>query len=360
MDTGADGGLETAEGSRPLALSGLVVRYGQLQALGEVNLEVAYGACLTIMGPTGAGKSTLLRAVAGLVEPAGGSIRWGTECWSDPVRSIWVPPERRRAGMVAQDPALWPHLTVAQHLGLALRWRGVERRRRREQVAEWLERVRLVERAGHRPGQLSGGEAQRLAVARALVGGARVLLLDEPLGQLDAELRPVLAVEIQRLARANQTTVLHVTHDSAEALSLGDRVAVMEAGRVVQCERPAHLSRWPRTRFVARATGHSNLLAPVGYRILCDALGLSVSAPPFAVLDDGTGALTPGMLALADGYPKASVGGLVTGARFEGSSWVAVVQVPALGHELQVSAGLPPAVGAQVRVIWREAHLELE
>jgi ABC-type Fe3+/spermidine/putrescine transport system ATPase subunit len=288
-----------------------------------------------------------------LVRPEAGSICWGEVVWFDARGERWVPPEARQLGMVSQDPALWPHLTVVEHLELALRWRAVDRRDRPDRVRELLAMVRLEERAGQRPGGLSGGEAQRLALARSLAGGARLLLLDEPLGQLDAELRPALASEIRRIARAAGTTVLQVTQDPAEAFTYGDRTWVLEQGRMVQWGRPAELTQEPRTRFVAWATGHRNLLAQLGWRALCQGLGLNEREPPFPILEDGAGALTPGMFALAGTAPGLGMPGRVTGARYDGRGWVAVVMVPALGQELEVAVDRAPAVDQPAEVRWR-------
>jgi len=338
-----------------LTLSNLEVAYGDIRALTTVTLEVPWGTHVTLLGPSGAGKSTLLRAVAGLVAPATGSVRWGQDYWSDAQRSVWVPPEQRRIGMVAQDPALWPNLTAAEHLALALRWRGVHRSARPARIDELLKQVRLTGRAGHRPAGLSGGEAQRLAVARALAGGSRLLLLDEPLGQLDAELRPAMAAEIRQIAGAARATVLHVTHDPAEALSLGDLVVVLEGGRLIQSSRPAELTERPRTRFVAWATGHRNLVPPHARQTLCHALGLDAADPPFAILEDGTAAFNPCRLRLAEAAAGAGLAGQVTGANYDGSRWMAVVRVSLSRSELDlhVTASAPPPTGSAVKLVWR-------
>ena len=338
-----------------LTLSNLGVTYGDIRALTTVTLEGPWGTHVALLGPSGAGKSTLLRAVAGLVAPATGSVRWGQDHWSDARRSIWVPPEQRRIGMVAQDPALWPNLTAAEHLSLALRWRRVQRSARTARIKELLEQVRLTGRAAHRPGALSGGEAQRLALARALAGGSGLLLLDEPLGQLDAELRPAMAAEIRQIARAARATVLHVSHDPAEALSLGDLVVVLEAGRLIQQGRPAECIERPRTRFVAWATGHRNLVPAHAREVFCRALGLDAANPPFAVLDDGTGAFTPCRLALAKETEPAGLTGHVTGAQFDGNRWLTLVRAPLseIELELQVAASAPSAAGKRVRVQWQ-------
>ena len=238
-----------AEGLR---VAHLAVRYGAVTALHDVSLGVAPGEHVAIIGPSGSGKSSLLRSVAGLIRPTGGVIRWNDELWFDASGTGWVEPEHRRIGMIAQQPALWPHLTARAHLTRVLGWRGVARRERGAQADELLELVGIAHRATHRPAQLSGGEQQRLALARALVGGSRVLLLDEPLGQLDLVRRRELGREMCRIAREMNAAVLHVTHDPADALTLADRLVVLEEGAISQMGTPAEAIARPASAFVAQ------------------------------------------------------------------------------------------------------------
>jgi ABC-type sulfate/molybdate transport systems ATPase subunit len=221
-----------------LWVEGLALRIGALELLRDVALDVAPGEHVAVIGPSGAGKSSLLRCIAGLAVPDAGAVCFAGEVWSQAgATRAFVPPERRGVAMIAQELALWPHLTARQHLVLTLRWRGVARGERAAEAHELLRLVRLEARAEHRPAELSGGEGQRLALARALAGGTRVLLLDEPLASLDVVLRRELGAEFAALARARSSAVVHVTHAPEDVLALADRVVALEAGRVTESAR---------------------------------------------------------------------------------------------------------------------------
>ena len=235
-----------------LRIEHLTVRYGDVTALRDVSLGVAPGEHVAIIGPSGSGKSSLLLSVAGLIRPADGVIRWNEDRWFDAEGSAFVRPEHRRIGMLAQQPALWPHLTARRHLLRVLAWRGVPRRERGDEADRLLELVGISHRAAHRPAELSGGEQQRLALARALVGGSRILLLDEPLGQLDLVRRRELGAEMCRVAREMDAAVLHVTHDPTDALTLADRVVVLEEGEISQRGTPKEIRASPATGFIAK------------------------------------------------------------------------------------------------------------
>jgi molybdate transport system ATP-binding protein len=226
-------------------------RLGALEL--DVALEVRSGECLALAGPSGAGKTSVLRIAAGLVRPERGLVEANGETWLDTERGVDVPPEERRCGYVFQEYALFPHLSAWHNVAYPLR--GMPRARRRERALELLGRFGLGELADARPRTLSGGERQRVAVARALARKPEVLLLDEPLSALDARTRASAARELADVLSDVEVPALLVTHDFAEAAQLGDRVGVIDAGRVVQEGTPTELAAAPRSAFVADFTG---------------------------------------------------------------------------------------------------------
>jgi molybdate transport system ATP-binding protein len=219
----------------------------------DVALEIAPGECLALAGPSGAGKTSVLRVAAGLLRPERGRVEAGEETWLDTTRGIDVRPEGRRCGYVFQEYALFPHLTAWQNVAYPLR--GVPRRERRERAVVLLERFGMRELADARPRTLSGGERQRVALARVLARDPDVLLLDEPLSALDSRTRAAAARELAAVLREVEVPTLFVTHDFAEAAQLGDRVGVVDAGRVIQEGTPSELAARPRSAFVADFTG---------------------------------------------------------------------------------------------------------
>nr|WP_189168809.1 ABC transporter ATP-binding protein [Pilimelia anulata] len=232
-----------------MRLAGVRVRHGPIEALRGVDLSVRRGELLVVLGPSAAGKSTLLRAVAGLDRLAAGTL---THAGRDLAA---VPPHRRDVAMVFQSYALFPHLDVARNIAFGLAVRGVDRRAARARAATAAATAGCAHLLDRRPGHLSGGERQRVALARALVREPAVLLLDEPLSQLDAELRAGTRAELRALHDRIGATTLHVTHDQAEAMAIGDRIAVLREGRIEQVATPEELWRAPATRFVARFVG---------------------------------------------------------------------------------------------------------
>ncbi len=237
-----------------IALEGLTKRYGATPAIEGLDLTIPAGELFFVLGPSGCGKTTLLRLIAGFLEPGSGRIRF------DGRDVTGLPPNRRRAAMVFQSYALWPHMSVFENVAHGLRVQRVPRAARVARVEAALRLVRLENLAERRPGELSGGEQQRVALARALVVQPEVLLLDEPLSNLDARLRVQVRHEIRRICRDTGITTVYVTHDQADALCLADTIAVLRQGRLEQVGAPRELYQRPRSRFVAGFLGQTNLL----------------------------------------------------------------------------------------------------
>ena len=239
----------------PLALQAIAKRYGGVTAVDRLSLEVASGEFVSLLGPSGSGKTTTLMMIAGFIIPSSGSILL------DGKNITRLPPYRRNIGMVYQNYALFPHMTVGRNVAFPLRMRGVGRDEIARRVGRALELVQLKGLSERRPTELSGGQQQRVALARALVFEPPLLLMDEPLGALDKKLRQELQSEIKRIQRETRGTVIYVTHDQEEALSLSDRVVVLNHGRIEQVGPPGELYERPRTRFVAEFLGAANFLS---------------------------------------------------------------------------------------------------
>jgi iron(III) transport system ATP-binding protein len=267
-----------------VSLRHLTRRYGDVAAVENLSLDVKPGELVSLLGPSGCGKTTTLRVVAGFLAPEAGEVWVGDRCLSKP--GAVVPPERRRMAMIFQSYALWPHLTVAQNVGYGLRFkRDLSRAERDRRVRDILGVVRLHGYEARYPGELSGGQQQRVAVARALVIEPETLLLDEPLSNLDANLREEMRVEIRRLHEAFGITTLYVTHDQAEAMVISDRIAVLQRGRAVQVGTADELFNHPRTRFVAEFIGRTNVIDAIAIApdtVMRDAVRLRVATGGFA------------------------------------------------------------------------------
>jgi ABC-type Fe3+/spermidine/putrescine transport system ATPase subunit len=237
-----------------IRVAGVVKRFGAVTAVDRADLTVADGELFTLLGPSGCGKTTLLRLLAGFYRPDGGEIRFGDRVVSG------LPPYARNIGMVFQNYALWPHMTVAQNVSYGLRLRKVPVPEVRSRLDEGLRKVNLTGLESRYPGQLSGGQQQRVALARALVLNPDILLLDEPLSNLDAKIRVQVRAEIRKLQQELGITTIYVTHDQEEALTLSDRIAVFNQGRVLQVGPPKDLYERPANRFVADFIGINNLI----------------------------------------------------------------------------------------------------
>lgn len=238
-----------------LVIDTLSKRFGSHRALDAVCLEIQEGEIFSLLGPSGCGKTTLLRLIAGFDAPDSGRILLEGKDVAG------LPPERRPVNTVFQNYALFPHLTLRENIAFGPRMAGWSRSKIADEVARMLTLVKMEDQAEKRPSQISGGQKQRVAIARALINKPRVLLLDEPLAALDLKLRQHLLVELAALHREVGTTFVYVTHDQAEAMSLSDRIAVMNEGRVEQIDTPANLYQSPRTPFVASFIGDTNLLS---------------------------------------------------------------------------------------------------
>jgi len=240
-----------------LQIAGLCKRYGDFVALAPTDLDVEQGEFLTLLGPSGSGKTTLLSLIAGLARPDDGCIRLnGADV-------TYGAPYERDMGMVFQNYALFPHMTVAENIAFPLQMRKVDAASARKKVAQALEMVHLPHVAGRYPRELSGGQQQRIALARCIVYRPSIILMDEPLGALDKKLRDQMQIEIKRIHRDLGTTVIYVTHDQEEAMTMSDRICLMNAGEIAQLGAPADLYFRPRTVFVADFLGESNLLDAV-------------------------------------------------------------------------------------------------
>jgi iron(III) transport system ATP-binding protein len=229
-------------------------------AVDDVSFRIAAGEIVVLLGPSGCGKTTTLRCIAGLEHPTDGTISIGGDEVAAPERGVHVPPRSRNIGMVFQSYAVWPHMTVRQNVNYPLRHRKVPRDQANQKVNDVLGLVGLTEYAERPVTQLSGGQMQRVALARALVYEPRILLLDEPLSNLDAKLRLRLRDELRRIIKEAKVTALYVTHDQSEAVVLGDRIGVMDNGKLMQMSAPVELYNEPENLFVANFTGVSNLI----------------------------------------------------------------------------------------------------
>ena len=306
----------------PLAVEHLTKRYGAVTAVDDVSFTVEDGEFFFLLGPSGCGKTTLLRTIAGFLSPDEGSIHLGD-------RDLTVtPPHRRDTAMVFQNYALWPHMTVNANVRYGLEVRRLKRREIAERVREVLEMVRMPDLGDRRPAQLSGGQQQRVALARALAVRPSLLLLDEPLSNLDARLRMDMRNELRRIHALTGVTAIYVTHDQKEALSMAQRMAVMEDGKVVQIGTPTEIYRRPETSFVARFMGRTNLIEGRitgqkrgGHVIVDTALG-EFAVEPGAALQSGSVMLSirPESLTAADADAVNRITGVVGEATYLGET----------------------------------------
>ncbi|HLH67320.1 MAG TPA: ABC transporter ATP-binding protein [Solirubrobacteraceae bacterium] len=335
-------------------------------ALDDVSLAIQPGELLVLLGSSGSGKTTLLRCLCGIERISGGRIRIGERTMADD--RVHLPPERRDLAMVFQDYALWPHMVARDNVAFALRRRGMTRAQRHAAADAMLARVGLQALRDRYPNELSGGEQQRVALARALVAGTGVLLCDEPLSNLDADLRDRLRIEIASLVRAAGVTTVYITHDQAEAFALADRVGVLDHGRLVQVGTPEEIYSSPCSAFVARFTGLSGALRgrlvgqaraagePVEVALPTSAPGHAahVRARAMAPLRSGAAVqvmLRPTAVQMVDAdSPEAQLLAVVRDAAFNGRGYGCVL---ALGSGIELTGAFSrrrPARGATVGV----------
>jgi iron(III) transport system ATP-binding protein len=238
-------------------LRNLTKRYGPLAVVDDVSMLIEHGTLVCLLGPSGCGKTTTLRLIAGFIEPTAGEIRVGDRVVSTPARTL--PPERRNMSMIFQSYAIWPHMTVAENIAYGLKLRKLDRATISRKLDAILTTTRLAPLAQRYPGELSGGQQQRVALARALIVEPETLLLDEPLSNLDANLREEMRFEVRRLHDQYRYTTIYVTHDQAEAMTTADVICVMNGGRIEQAGSPQDIYDRPQSEFVARFIGMSNV-----------------------------------------------------------------------------------------------------
>ncbi|WP_245518079.1 MULTISPECIES: ABC transporter ATP-binding protein [Azorhizobium] len=341
------------QGEGFLSLRGLTRRYGTFNAVDDLNLDVAKGELVAFLGPSGCGKTTSLRMIAGLAPSTSGHIV------VDGRDITGVPPYRRDMGLVFQSYALFPHMDVAKNVAFGLEMRKVSKAEAAERVREAIAMVRLTGKEHHRPAQLSGGQQQRVALARALVVRPSILLLDEPLSNLDAKLRDEMRNEIRDIQKRLGITAIFVTHDQMEALTICDKVAVMNHGRLEQLGTPHEIYEHPKTAFVAGFVGRINRLSGTAAGGIAEVAGVKVAAPgfngPVEVM------VRPHRIVLSPGAAPASgdlhsLSGTVTRATFAGD--ILEYEVEAGGTLLKTEASTRGgeqvlAPGTPVTLSWR-------
>jgi ABC-type Fe3+/spermidine/putrescine transport system ATPase subunit len=299
-------------------------KFGKLVAVDNVSLEIKDKEYFSLLGPSGCGKTTLLRLIAGLIQPDTGKIYIGDKLVND------VPPEDRDIGFVFQTFALFPHMNAWNNVIYGPRVKGFDMKKAETVGHEVLEMVKLHERLDAFPNELSGGMMQRIAVARALAAGAKLLLLDEPLGQLDAKVRNELRYEIRRMTKDLGLTAIHVTHDQSEAMAISDRIAVMKKGKIIQVGTPKELYMSPQSIFVAHFIGESNFLEGYVSSVNGKQLTIELRGGKEAQIDDGNAkigervivAIRPEIFIVEKGIRKMenSISGTIERVTFEGTN----------------------------------------
>ncbi|MDF2989773.1 MAG: spermidine/putrescine transporter ATP-binding protein [Microbacterium sp.] len=348
--------------SPAIRLTGITKAFGDTTVVQPLDLEIGRNEFFSILGPSGCGKTTLMRMIAGFETPTGGEIELAGASVTG------VPTRKRDLNMLFQSYALFPHLSVAENVAFELRVRRTPKAELVARVNEALRLVRLDHLANRKPAQLSGGQRQRVALARAVVGRPAVVLLDEPLGALDQQLRKEMQIELKKLQREVGITFVYVTHDQEEALTMSDRIAVMSAGRVLQIGSPTDIYERPSSKFVASFIGSCNVVegAIAGGDVVVPGIG-SVPATPVGELPDGTPvgvAVRPERIEIAAAPPVAgfAAAGVLTEAVYTGDEWRFGVRAADEAHLVATvpSAQLTPelaaaAPGDTLWLSWRAA-----
>jgi iron(III) transport system ATP-binding protein len=345
-----------------VTLEGVSKQFGSTRAVDNVSLAVADGEFFALLGPSGCGKTTLLRLVAGFEAPNDGTIKLANEVVGKPGWAL--PPERRRIGMVFQSYALWPHMTVVQNVAFALRVRRVPRQEREKRVSNALAMVGLEAMAKRKPHELSGGQRQRVALARCLAMQPTVVLLDEPLANLDVHLREAMQQEFARFHREAGATFIYVTHDQAEAMALADRVAVMDEGRVEQVAPPRVLYREPATAMVARFVGRG-MVVPVevigreGPRTMVDLWGERLPVRGEGAAGEQCSLCLHAEDLVLTSRTTGAIRGRVVAAAYQGAATLLTIEPDARNAPLLrvEHASAPPAVGSPVTVMVRDGWI---
>ena len=326
-----------------LKLTGVGKRYGDFLAVDDIDLELQSGEFVSLLGPSGCGKTTTLRMIAGFVDPTLGTIEMDGQILSSSSGS--VPPDRRQMSMIFQSYAIWPNMTVEQNVAFGLELRKIGKAEIKRRVGEMLEVVHMSHLADRYPAELSGGQQQRVALARAIVIRPSVLLLDEPLSNLDATLREEMRFEIRRLHDEFHVTTVYVTHDQAEAMVTSDRIAVMNHGRIEQVDVPRALYDRPKTRFVAGFIGRTNFIegSSDGHQIEFDGFTLPHAGFERAVVAGSRVmfSVRPHSMRLSETPStgrNGAVGVVVIERAFLGAHWDYVVRPREGAHTLRVTA----------------------